>query len=785
MITFRWGFVMKQHSFILGAAIAAALIGVPGLLQAQPASDGSATAAMSVNEAARVTQTVTGSRLVTIPKTHPQGVVAQATSSTSLSSSTAMNHLQLVLQRSAPRTAQLAANITNQHNPESAQFQHWLTPQQFGEAFGVVDGDIAAITSWLTSAGFTVNGVYPNKMQIDFSGTAAQVNQAFNTQENVYKLRDGSSYLANAADISVPAALQPVIAGVVGLSERPGTKPTVPSAAKWNPATHRFDLAGAAASQAHAMTVGPGGLRGTRGLVPYDLAKMYGISTIRQHGVTGKGITIALVEVSPALPGDWSNFVSQFQLGIFGGTFRQFTPQVGALNNCYAGQQSGQPSENYSSAEDLEAATAIAPGARIEVAYCSSFTSTFQPATPNVYGGLFIATTNLVNGAIRPDIVSFNYPGYYAEDQTDSASKTAIDLVTAQADSEGISVFTGTGGSGTNADFSGSTITASGPSVASVASSPYVTAVGGTDLADELDGTTSQYFSSTPNAVYGSALGYVPEIPWNNSCGNSVVAKANGFSSALSLCKLLLTQDPNANYVTSVATGGGASVVDSKPAWQRIVYNAAQDQSRDVPDVSLFGGSYAGDTGLVICSGYNPCTPNFTAGAPLLITANSLAAPMFAGVQALIDQGIAMSGLTADQGNAAPTLYALAAQEYGGPTGPAPASLAACNADNGNNGTANCVFHNTTRGSISTQCISFQGGADTSNCYFYGSLDPYGYGVETLGLTTINGAPTSYGVNNEAYAAQPGWSFATGLGSVNVGNLLTAWRAYVHAPVSP
>jgi subtilase family serine protease len=775
------GFVMKQLSFILSAAIATAL-SAPGLLQAQATTVVSAPAGTHSSEAPRITQTITNSRLVTIPQTHLRGM-AQAASSALLSGSTSMSHLQLILHQSALRTAEMAAQIANQHNPKSAQFQKWLTPQQFGEAFGVVDADIAGLTSWLTAQGFTVNGVYPNKMQIDFSGTASQVNQAFNTQETVYTLKNGSRYLSNSGDISVPAALQPVIAGVMGLSEAPSTKTPAPNPATWNPATGRFDLTGTAAAQAHAMAVGPGGLRGTRGLVPNDLAKMYGVSTIRNNGVTGKGITIALVEVAPALPGDWSNFVTQFSLGAFGGNFTQITPQIGTLNNCYGGVQSDPPNEDYTSAEDLEAATAIAPGANIEVAYCSSYTSTFDPATPNVYGGLFIATTNLVNGDSRPDIVSINYPGYYAEDETDSASKTAIDLVTAQADAEGISVFTGTGSSGTNADFTGGQINAAGPSVASIASSPYVTAVGGTDLADELDGTTSEYFSSTPNAVYGTALGYVPEIPWNASCGNGVVAVADGFSSVLSFCEFLLDRDPNANYVTSIATGGGASVVDSKPAWQRLVYNAAKDQSRDVPDVSLFGGSYAGDTGIIICAGYNPCTPNF-ASPSLLITENSLSAPMFAGVQALIDQGIAMRGLPADQGNAAPTLYALAAQEYGGPSGPAPASLAACSADNGDTGTANCVFHNTTRGSISTQCVSFDGGQDTPNCYFYKTVDPYGYGNETVGLTTIDAAPTTYGVSNKAYGAQPGWSFATGLGSVNATNLLIAWRAFVGAPAA-
>jgi len=139
---------MKQHSFILAAAIAAALASTPGLLQAQAATAGSASTVLGAHEARQVTQTVTNSDLVVIPHTHPR-VVAQAISSTSLPASTAMSHLQLILRRSALRTAQMEAGIANQHNPRSGQFQHWLTPQQFGEAFGVTDGDIAAVTSWL------------------------------------------------------------------------------------------------------------------------------------------------------------------------------------------------------------------------------------------------------------------------------------------------------------------------------------------------------------------------------------------------------------------------------------------------------------------------------------------------------------------------------------------------------------------------------------------------------------------------------------------------------------
>lgn len=784
LVQIRWGLVMKQHTFILAAAIAAALAGTPDLLQAQVVQAASATTAIGAQAERQVTQTVTNSAVVTIPHSHVVAV-AQAISSTPLPGSTAMNHLQLILKRAPLRTARMEARIANLHNPHSAQFQHWLTPQQFGEKFGAADGDIAAVTSWLSSEGFVVNGIYPNRMQIDFSGTASQVNQAFHTQETDYSLKSGGRYLANSGDISIPAALERVVAGVVGLSAPPSEKLQSPSIGTRDPATHLFALTGAAKAQAHAMAIGSGGLRGTRGLVPDDLAQMYGISRIRQNGVVGTGITIALVEIQPTLPEDWSNYVSQFNLGGYGGTFSQFTPQMGDLNNCYGVDPSQPVYEDSGVTSDIDAATAIAPGAHIEVAYCMNYTSTGELATPNTLGGRFIVITNLVNGETRPNIISVTYPGYwYTEHEIDSASKTAFDLVAAQADAEGISMFADTGNSGTDPDFSGNTISGVSPTVSAYASSPHVTAVGGTDLADEIDGTTSKYFSPAPNAEYGTALGYVPEIPFNASCGNGVVAKADGFPSVASFCEFLIERDPNAIYITSNASSGGSSMVDSKPVWQRLVYNAAKDQSRDVPDVALFGGSYANDTGIVVCMTYYPCTSDFTTPVAL-DTVTSLATPMFAGIQALIDQGLVMRGMPADQGNAAPTLYALAQQEYGGPSGQVPASLAACNADNGSIGTANCVFHNITRGSTSTNCANFNEIANTPNCYFYKTVDPYGYGsLETVGLTTTDATPTSYSPANKAYGAQPGWSFAAGLGSVNATNLLIAWRAFVHAPAA-
>lgn len=758
---------MRIEHLSLGMAIALALAGIPTPAAAQSTTN-TALAGIDTTEAPRVTRVVDAQVVAPLQKSH-LAALDTLQPVAAVPGGTPMRHMHLMLRRSARRQAALAALIKAQHDPRSARFHHWVTPDQFGRKFGVSDADIAAVTSWLRSSGLTVNGVYPNRMQIDFSGDAAQVERAFHTRINRYTL-DGATHVANASDVSVPAALEDVIVGVAGLNDVHPQPQHVPmKVGRFDSATHRFKIqppAGTVTAAAQPLAIGF--TNGARGLVPYDMAKMYGVDKLRGEGLTGKGITIAVVEAGSMVPGDWTNFVQQFGLDGYGGTFRQFQPQAPGFTNCvdptvaYPGEDDGE------TLLDAEWATAIAPGAAIWVASCDDSNA------DNFFGGVFTAATNLINGSQRPDVISASYG--YGEIFTDAASKAAIDLMWAQADAEGISVFVSSGDSGSNPSFNGGLINSVGVDANSLGTSPNDTVVGGTDTADVLDGTTGKYFNADFNAEYGSARSYVPEIPWNESCGNEVAAASLGFPSALAFCKEYLKLDPNGYYLTSEAGSGGPSSVERKPAWQRLVHGAARDQSRDVPDVSLFGGSYGGATWVIVCTADYPCQPDF-AGSVALSGGTSLSSPMFAGIQALIDQGLARKGLTPDQGNAAPTLYALAMDEYGGAHGAAPASLAACNSDNGAKGAGKCVFHNITRGSIATQCVQQLPDIVTPDCHYYGALPGSLYGPLQVGLTSTG--PGRYNARTEAYAARPGWSFATGLGSVNAKNLFNAWKAFV------
>ena len=796
---------------IMAALAALPVTGMAGSTTSTQTASPVALAGLNTTETPRVTQVVNMASTTVVPRTH-LNLAPRASAVKAVDDSLKMQHLQLVLKPSAQRQAALEALITSQHDPKSASYRQWLTPQQFGESFGLVDADIATVTAWLKAQGFTVNSVYPNKSQIDFSGTAGLVRHAFTTNEMMYTVK-GEKHLSNDSDIRIPTALQSVVAGVMGLNDfHPRPLHTRPQVASWNAGKQRFVATTAKSSKPKALLSAndaklaktpqsvdsPDAVNftnGARGLVPGDLSTMYDVDKIRKNGITGKGVTIAVVDSYDMVPGDWTNFVQNFHLGSYGGTFAQINPAPpSGTNNCLdpdalAGLSQASGYDDGETLLDAEYSTAMAPGANIQVAICSSYDADSNLTTDNFFGGVFIAASNLINGTARPDIISASYG--FGEGATDAASKQAIDAMWAQADAEGISVFVSTGDSGSNPDFNGSVIYGnsydgtSAVDANSFATSPHVTAVGGTDTADVLDGTTSTYFKTAKDLTLGSALSYVPEIPWNQSCGNEVAATSEGYNSNTKFCKQLFKFDTEGLYATSEAGSGGPSSVDRKPAWQSLVYNAAKDQSRDLPDVSLFAGSYGGYTFVVTCTSAYPCTPDFSTPTELS-GGTSLASPMFAGLQALVDQKLVNSGQPLQQGNAAPTLYALAAAEYGGPTGSTPSTLSTCSADNGAKGPADCVFHNVTRGSITTNCYEQTAGETslTNKCFFLADIKNYvvdGFfpvGEVQMGLTSTVTSPTGLTAKNEAYTARPGWSFASGLGSVDAGNLTKAWLAY-------
>jgi subtilase family serine protease len=141
----------------------------------------------------RITQSVEETSLVRLQgNVHPlaqakydQGVVSDVK---------LMSRMLLLLQRSEEQEPSLRQLLEEQQVKSSANYHHWLSPEEFGNRFGPPDADIQVVTDWLTSEGFQGIKVGVGRVVIEFSGTAGQVRRTFHT--------DIHNYLVNGEDVS-------------------------------------------------------------------------------------------------------------------------------------------------------------------------------------------------------------------------------------------------------------------------------------------------------------------------------------------------------------------------------------------------------------------------------------------------------------------------------------------------------------------------------------------------------------------------------------------------------
>src|SRR5271165_5772575 len=129
-----------------------------------------------------------------------------------------MQRMTLVFSHTAAQQAALDQLLEEQQDPASGNYHKWLTPEEFGDRFGLAQADVDLVSAWLTSQGFTVNEVARSRTWIAFSGIAAQVEAAFHAPIHNY-LVDGKLHFAASTDISVPDAFAGVVSGVTGLHD--------------------------------------------------------------------------------------------------------------------------------------------------------------------------------------------------------------------------------------------------------------------------------------------------------------------------------------------------------------------------------------------------------------------------------------------------------------------------------------------------------------------------------------------------------------------------------------
>ena len=656
-----------------------------------------------------------------------------------------LEHMLLLLKRSPEQEQELRQLIDELHDPNSPHYQHWLTPEEVGRQFGPAQQDVSTVAAWLQSHGFRVNAVYPNGLAIDVSGTGGQVRDTFHTQIHHY-LVDGAEHIANAGDPQIPAALAPVVSGFSALHDfwpRLLRQDTHTAASARTDTGFQFDFTFGANNTFQY------------DISPQDFATIFNVRPLwtAAKPIAGKGQTIAILGGSDVQQADWDTFRGAFGLNSFAGTLTQIQPPAPASqapsgnNNCAdPGLLGGEAAGNaeVEAALDVEWAGAVAPDASIVLASCANTSTQFSA---------LIAANNLINGENPPPIISFSAAG--CESLLGSLN-AYINGLWQQAAAEGITVVVGAGDNGTAGCDNRATEKAAtlGLAVSGLASTPYNVAVGGTGFPDVLEGIQGLFWNNRNSATGQSARSYIPETPWNDSCANPFVYLTHGSLSATGFCN----SSAGSQFLNIFAGSGGASSLYAKPSWQSGVLGILSDGKRDLPDISFPSDPRFGHAYLICMSDPNaggaPCNYNDPAALGINATGGgtSIATPIFAGVQALINQRAG-----GRQGVSNYVLYKLAATEYGASGQPNLAGLAFCNSGLGAFEGPGCIFHDVTAGSNAVPCV-----AGSPNCYA-----PAGdtYGVMSTSATKL--VPS--------FSAAPGWDFTTGLGTINVANLVNNW----------
>jgi len=646
-----------------------------------------------------------------------------------------MSRMLMVLQRSPQQQAALQKLMDEQLTKDSPNYHRWLTPQQFGAQFGPADADIQAVTDWLTHQGFQEIKVAAGRTVVEFSGNVGQVRNAFHTQIHRF-LVNGEMRQANAADPQIPAALAPVVAGIVTLHNFP----------RKSMRRHAGTFTGLKPSVAKPLftttsSCGSGGAQPCYIVGPADFAKIYNIPT---STLNGNGVTIAIVGDSGINPQDVTDFRTLY--GLSGGTL---TVTVNGPDPGIGGPNSDEGEADL----DVQVAGMVAPQANINLVVSEDTTTA---------NGIDLSALYIVDNNSAP-VMSESFG--VCEAGLGTAGNQFYNALWEQAAGQGISVMVSAGDNGSAGcdDFTTEKVAVGGLAVSGIASTPFNVAVGGTDFDDVGNQVTGGFWSSSNLPGKESAMGYIHEVPWNDSCA------ATATSSTLNT----VCVNPTPSTLLNIAAGSGGpsncstSTVSgttitctgkyAKPSWQSAL--TPNDGARDLPDVSLFASDGPqSDSFYLFCeadavtSGSSPSCASSGSFTFEGAGGTSASSPAFAGIMALIvqQQGGEPAGR---QGNPNPVLYKIAQSE----------TFSSCNSSTMPlTGSPACAFYDVTKGNNSVPCA----GASTKTC-----------SSQTTGTNGV--LVTASGSTTPAWNAGPGYDLATGLGSVNVTNLAAAWTAAV------
>jgi subtilase family serine protease len=469
-------------------------------------------------------------------------------------------------------------------DPRSGMYGQYLTPNQFRSRFSPSASDAAKVKNWLKALGFEINHTPQNNHYVSAEGTLAQAQAAFGAQFGIYNVR-GQSLRSPMSELSVPSDLAATVKAVVGLDQsyefvqsyRRADSKAPPSGGFRNAPPLSNFWAELLSPYAFPTGFTDVPLRNVpwavKGHTPDQIKGAYGLSG---SGLDGSGQTVAIIDAyaSPTILQD----VNQWSInrGLPTMNSSQLV-QVVAPGTYKRPQNPQQDPQGWYGEEtlDVEAVHGMAPGAKI-----------VYVGAPNNRQDLDAALNHVVDQHLA-QIVTNSY-GFSTTEFLPPGYVKPVEDTLIQAAIEGIGVYFSSGDNGDESSNVGF-VTTDWP-----ASSPWVTAVGGTALG--VDASNRR----------------VIETGWG-------------------------TSDYSCNSTTLVCTrtgwlygaGGGTSVVFGVPSYQQ----GLGLTGRGIPDVAALADP---QTGLLV--GQTQTFPDGVHYDEYRIGGTSLASPIFAGIMALADQ---------------------------------------------------------------------------------------------------------------------------------------------------
>ncbi len=441
--------------------------------------------------------------------------------------------------------AELDKLLAAQLDPASPQYHRWLTPESFAARFGPQAADYKAVTDWLISAGLKDVSANPRGRYVTFSAMVPQAERLFGV--TIASTLDDRRF-ANLEDPAIPAKLAGVVSAIEGLDN-----------------LRRFVALIQRHRRQHRAPIQP---QLSAQLSALERAAFVPGSYFRQPPLRLWAPNVTVNGYSPAFgPADIQTFYDETPLlnaGINGGNGQDcvalvedsnyvqgavdlfdttFSMPAVAITNSFPTRDPGINGDEAETLMDIEYAHAVAPGAPLR-AYIG-----------NNSDPIIDSITDAIQSAVNDDSCSAISVSFASCGASRSHFTATLDPIFIQAASQGQSVFITAGSEGAAGlvlNRRGDCAVGSSRHVNEIAADPNVTGVGGTEFTPDFDAN-------------GDDVGFVSENVWNELGG---------------------------------ATGGGASAIFAKPAYQQGV--TPSDNHRDVPDVAMISspdmpGVFLGD----------------------------------------------------------------------------------------------------------------------------------------------------------------------------------------------